>query len=58
VKLGIQVAQEGFDFFSFGEGNFVAGDEEIFVHAAEGVFDEGLVFVGAEEKADGWIVSF
>ena len=40
--------EEALDEFPAGEFEFVFGDEEAVVHAGEGVFDEGVVFVGAE----------
>ena len=39
------------------EVELVLGDEEVFVHAAEGVLGEGFLMVGAEEDADGWVIA-
>lgn len=41
-------AEEGFELGFFGKFEAIGGNEESFVHAAEGV-----VFVGAEQQADG-----
>ena len=47
----------GFDelleLLGLGQGHEVAGDKELMVQAAGGVFHLGLVFVGAEQQADG-----
>jgi len=52
----------GFDelleLLGLGQGHEVAGDKELMVEAAGGVFHLGLVFVGAEQQADGRIVTF
>ena len=36
----------------------VLGNEELIVDAGEGVFDEGVVLLCAEQDADGWVVAF
>ena len=43
--------------FGAGEFQLVFGDKELVVHAGEGVFNEGLVFVGAEEDAHWGVVA-
>ena len=40
-----------------GEFQLVFGDEEPLVHGGERVFDEGVVFAGAEQEADGRVVT-
>jgi len=43
--------------FGLGQFQLVFGDEKAVVHACEGVFGEGLVFVGAEQDAYGRLVA-
>ncbi len=48
---------EALEFLRFGQGDEVAGDEELVIEASGGVFDFGLVLVGAKEQADGWLIA-
>ena len=47
------VFDEGLEFLGFGEGDEVAGDEELLVETGGGVVDPRFFFVGAEDEADG-----
>ena len=49
--------QEALDVLFAGQFELVLGDEELVVHAGQGVFDEGVVFLRAEQKADGRVVA-
>jgi hypothetical protein len=49
--------EEAAEFFHRWQGDEVAGDEELLVHAGGGEFDGGSVAVAAQEDADGRVVA-
>ena len=50
-------AKKFFQFLGFGKSNLVGGHEKVLIHPAESVFDQGLIFVGAEKQAHQRIVA-
>ena len=48
---------ETFELLRFGQGDEVAGDEELLVEPGGGVGDTGLFFVGAEDESDGGLIA-
>jgi len=43
--------------FFLREFELVFGDEEMVVHTGEGVLDQCVVFLRAEQQTDGWVVA-
>jgi hypothetical protein len=56
VHLPYLLFQKALDLFLFGQFELVLGDEQIIVHAGDGVLHQGVVLLRAEQDADRRVV--
>jgi len=49
--------EEAFQFLFSGQFQLIFGNKEAVVHVGDGVFDQSVVFLGAEQQSHRWLAS-